>query len=138
MNMPRFTADASLYRSSRHYWFAAGGSCLTNGNTTVTLQECGWFEGSKLSPALLNPHPIPPFTPTFMDKIPPKKIGDLSCPAVDDAARAACRETCESHPDTPCALLCTYRKDDNGKCVLWVECTSACDEIPGQILSPTG
>jgi hypothetical protein len=86
-----------------------------------------------------SPKPIPPkVPPTVMDRIPPKKIGDLSCPQVDDAAKQACDNTCAQHPNTPCALLCTYRKNDEGKCVLWVECTSACGEIPAEVETPTG
>ena len=85
-----------------------------------------------------SPQPIPPAVPpTIIDKIPPKKIGDLSCPQVDDAAKQACDSECKRHPNTPCALLCTYRKNDEGKCVLWVECTG-CAEIPGQVETPTG
>jgi hypothetical protein len=43
MNMPRFTAEASLYHTNNHYW-SAGGSFLSDGNTTVTPQGCGIFE----------------------------------------------------------------------------------------------
>lgn len=86
-----------------------------------------------------SPQPVPPTVPpTIMDKIPPKKIGDLSCPQVDDMAKKACDDKCKSLPSTPCTLLCTYRKNDEGQCVLWVECTSMCGEIPGQIETPTG
>lgn len=86
-----------------------------------------------------SPQPIPPTVPpTIMDKIPPKKIGDLSCPQVDDTAKKACDDECKRHPNTPCALLCTYRKNDEGKCVLWVECTSSCGEIPAEVQTPTG
>jgi hypothetical protein len=45
MNMPRFTAEASLYQTNNHYRFTAGGGYLSNGSTTVTPQGCGWFEG---------------------------------------------------------------------------------------------
>ena len=44
MNMPGFTAEASLYKTSNHYRFAAGGSFLSDGKTTVTLQGCGFVE----------------------------------------------------------------------------------------------
>ena len=85
-----------------------------------------------------SPKPIPPMNPTVIDKIPPKKIGDLSCPQVDDAAREACNNTCKNNfPQTPCSLLCTYRKNDEGQCVLWTECTT-CAEIPGQVQTPSG
>jgi hypothetical protein len=85
-----------------------------------------------------SPKPIPPTNPTVIDKIPPKKIGDLSCPQVDDAAREACNNTCKNNfPQTPCSLLCTYRKNDEGQCVLWTECTT-CAEIPGQVQTPSG
>lgn len=46
MNMPRFTAEASLYQTNNHYRFAASGSFLSDGNTTVTLQGCGWVKGA--------------------------------------------------------------------------------------------
>jgi hypothetical protein len=85
-----------------------------------------------------SPKPIPPMNPTVIDKIPPKKIGDLSCPQVDDAAREACNNTCKNNfPQTPCSLLCTYRKNDERQCVLWTECTT-CAEIPGQVQTPSG
>jgi hypothetical protein len=45
MNMPGFTAETSLYQTNNHYRFAAGGSFLSNGNTTVTPQGCGVIEG---------------------------------------------------------------------------------------------
>jgi hypothetical protein len=45
MNMPAFTAEASLYQTNNHYRFAVGGSFLSDGNTTVTPQACGWFKG---------------------------------------------------------------------------------------------
>ncbi len=52
MNMPRLTAEASLYQTNNHYCqFAAGGSVLSAGNTTVTLQACGWFKGILCSAA---------------------------------------------------------------------------------------
>lgn len=44
MNMPGFTAEASLYHTNNHYRFAAGGSFLSDGNTTVTPQGCGIIE----------------------------------------------------------------------------------------------
>lgn len=44
INMPGFTAEESLYQTSNHY-FTAGGSFLSNGNTTVTPQACRfWYE----------------------------------------------------------------------------------------------
>lgn len=46
MNMPAFTAEASLYQTINHYQSAAGGSYLLNGNpTSVTPQACGWIKG---------------------------------------------------------------------------------------------
>src|SRR5207245_10084624 len=46
MNVPGFTAEGSLYKTNNHYWFAAGGSFLSDGNTTVAPQACRWyFEG---------------------------------------------------------------------------------------------
>src|ERR1700732_923425 len=44
MNMPGFTAETSLYQTTNHYRSAAGGSFLSNGNTTVIPQDCGVFE----------------------------------------------------------------------------------------------
>jgi hypothetical protein len=82
------------------------------------------------------PSGLPPVGPP-VDKIPPMRIGDLKCPTVDDLAWEACRNECKRKPDTPCAELCTYRKDANGNCQLWVQCTSRCDEIPGQTEAPT-
>jgi hypothetical protein len=76
-----------------------------------------------------------PFTSSH--EIPPLKIGDLSCPVVDQAAQDACNATCKNNfPKTPCTSICTYRKDEEGHCVLWVQCMS-CDEIP-QDETPTG
>lgn len=45
MNMPRFTAEASLYQTNNHYRSTAGRSFLSDGNTTVTPQDCGWLKG---------------------------------------------------------------------------------------------
>jgi hypothetical protein len=45
MNIPRFTAEASLYRTSNQYNSSAGGSFLSTGNTTITPQGCGWIKG---------------------------------------------------------------------------------------------
>jgi hypothetical protein len=45
MHIPGYTAEASLYKTNNHYRFAAGGSFLSNGNTTVTPQDCGWVKG---------------------------------------------------------------------------------------------
>jgi hypothetical protein len=38
MNMPSFTADASLYQARNHYRSAAAGRFLDSGGTTVTPQ----------------------------------------------------------------------------------------------------
>jgi hypothetical protein len=46
MTMPGFTAEASLYQTSNHYRFAAGGSLLDDG-TTVSLQGCGFVDEIK-------------------------------------------------------------------------------------------
>jgi hypothetical protein len=43
MNMPRFTAEASLYQTCNHYHVAATRD-LGDGNTTVTPQGCGFPE----------------------------------------------------------------------------------------------
>ena len=45
MLLPGFTAERSLYKTNNHYQFAAGGSVLSDGNTTVTPQACGWIQG---------------------------------------------------------------------------------------------
>jgi hypothetical protein len=45
MNMPAFTAEASLYQTNNHYRFGAGWSFLCDGNLIVTPQGCGWIEG---------------------------------------------------------------------------------------------
>jgi hypothetical protein len=45
MNMPSFTADASLYQARNHYRSAAAGRFLDDGRATVTPQGCGWVEG---------------------------------------------------------------------------------------------
>src|SRR4051794_18857325 len=45
MNLPSFTAEASLYRTNNHYRFAAGGSFPGAENTTVIPQGCGLFKG---------------------------------------------------------------------------------------------
>jgi hypothetical protein len=45
MNMPRFTAEASAYRTRNNYRSAAGGRFLSDGCTTVAPQGCGWPEG---------------------------------------------------------------------------------------------
>ena len=45
MNMPGFTAETSLYQTNNHYRGTAGGSVLSNGNTTITPQGCGVLEG---------------------------------------------------------------------------------------------
>jgi hypothetical protein len=42
MNMPRFTAETSLYKTHNHYR-SAGGSLPSNGNTTVIPQACRWW-----------------------------------------------------------------------------------------------
>jgi hypothetical protein len=42
MNIPEFNAEASLYHTNNHYRLA-GGSFLSNGNTTVTPQACHWY-----------------------------------------------------------------------------------------------
>jgi hypothetical protein len=41
MNVPRFTAEASLYRTSRHYQRAAGGSSLGDGDVGPAAPVCG-------------------------------------------------------------------------------------------------
>ena len=45
MTMPEFTAETSLYQTNNRYRFSAGGSFLSNGNTTVIPQDCGWVKG---------------------------------------------------------------------------------------------
>jgi hypothetical protein len=44
MNMPSFTAEASLYQTNNHFQ-SAGGNFPSDGNTTVTPQACGWIKG---------------------------------------------------------------------------------------------
>jgi len=44
MNIPKFTAEASLYQTSNHYRFAAGGNSLNDGKTTVIPQGCNFIE----------------------------------------------------------------------------------------------
>lgn len=44
MKIPGFTAEASLHQTNNHYRLAADGSFLSNGNTTITLQGCGFIE----------------------------------------------------------------------------------------------
>ncbi len=44
MKMPGFSAEASLYRTTNHYGFAAGGSFLSDGSTTVIPQDCGFIK----------------------------------------------------------------------------------------------
>ena len=44
MDMPGFTAETSLYQTNNHYR-SAGRSFLSNGNTTVTPQDCGITSG---------------------------------------------------------------------------------------------
>jgi hypothetical protein len=44
VTVPGFTAEASLYQTNNHYR-AVVGSFLSDGNTTVTPQDCGWVKG---------------------------------------------------------------------------------------------
>jgi hypothetical protein len=50
MNMPRFTAEASLYHTNNHYQCVAGGSFLSDGKTTVTPQDSGQSRYVPMSP----------------------------------------------------------------------------------------
>jgi hypothetical protein len=43
MNIPGYTAEASVYKTNNHYRLTAGGSFPSDGNTTVTPQDCSWF-----------------------------------------------------------------------------------------------
>ena len=45
MNIPSFTAEASLYQTKNHYRGAVSGSFQGAGNATVTPQACGWIKG---------------------------------------------------------------------------------------------
>jgi hypothetical protein len=45
MNMPSFTADASLYQARNHYRSTAAGRFLDDGRATVTPQACGLAKG---------------------------------------------------------------------------------------------
>jgi hypothetical protein len=45
MPLPGFTAEAGVYKTNNHYRLVAGGSFLSDGNTTVVPQGCGWGEG---------------------------------------------------------------------------------------------
>src|SRR5690349_15946600 len=47
MNMPSFTAEASLYRTSNRYLSAVGGSFPSGGYTVVNLQGCGVWDTIK-------------------------------------------------------------------------------------------
>jgi hypothetical protein len=45
MPLPGFTAEAGVYKTNNHYRLVAGGSFLSDGNTAVVPQGCGWGEG---------------------------------------------------------------------------------------------
>ena len=107
-------------------------SSIPNPTATTTF-EIQRKPGPSAKPAESSPSGLPPIkTGTPVDKIPPKRIGDLECgqPQPGDNDWNACQDYCKSKPETPCAMLCTYRKNDEGECVLYVQCTNLCDEIP--------
>jgi len=91
MTIPNFTADASLYKTNRHYRLVSGRR----------------FEDAKLLPATIVTQP----TPTYEKLLPPLKIGDLNCPIVTKQDWVNCNAFCaENTPDVPCASICSYRK----------------------------
>jgi hypothetical protein len=45
MQLPNFTAEASIYQTTSHYRLTAGGDLLAHGNGNVVPQDCGWFQG---------------------------------------------------------------------------------------------
>jgi hypothetical protein len=75
--------------------------------------------------------------PVPVDKIPPLMIGDLACGEPTLSDKADCQDLCEDQSQTPCMLICTFRKNRDGKCELYAQCTSDCDEIPEDEM-PTG
>lgn len=86
------------------------------------------------------PSGVPPIGgPRPVDKIPDQRIGDLACgqPIPGDANWTKCENACKTRSQTPCVLHCVFRKNDDGQCVLYVECTSLCSEIPDD-QTPTG
>jgi hypothetical protein len=44
MAQPGFTAEISVYRTSRWYRFASGGGFLHDASAAVVPQDCGWFQ----------------------------------------------------------------------------------------------
>src|SRR5262245_20261693 len=45
MQLPNFTAEASIYHTTVHYRHTAGGSLLAHDNGNVIPQDCGLFKG---------------------------------------------------------------------------------------------
>jgi hypothetical protein len=45
MQLPNFTAEASIYQTTSHYRLTAGGDVLAHRNGNVVPQDCGWFQG---------------------------------------------------------------------------------------------
>ena len=89
------------------------------------------------------PSGLPPIGgATPVDKIPDPRIGDLKCrqPVPGDNDWERCESACEARPATPCVVKCVFRKSGGEECNLYVECTSACDEIPEipETEAPTG
>lgn len=66
-------------------------------------------------------------TGTPVDAIPPMKIGDLGCGVPSTQEKAQCAQYCMDRD--LCASICTYRKNLDGECVLYVRCTD-CQETP--------
>jgi hypothetical protein len=46
MQLPNFTAEASIYQTKSHYRHIAGGSHLVYGNGNIFPQDCGFFTGT--------------------------------------------------------------------------------------------
>src|SRR5262245_47268418 len=57
MNIPRYTAEASLYQSNNHYR-SDGGSFLDQGITTVTPQGCGIAQTVTCIPIVVGGIPV--------------------------------------------------------------------------------
>lgn len=122
--LPAFAADASIYQTRHHYRSASGANDFKSFGGNV-------FLAGRLPPLTPAPAPTPP-----LQKLPPLTLGDLGCGLASSDDWSACKNYCATNYPGLCAAMCTYRKNDAGECVLWVDCMD-CNEIPGQVLPDT-
>ena len=125
MPMPNFTAQASLYKTNNRYRSASGANYFKSAEGSLSLAK-----------KLPTPTPAPAPTPQPLPKIPPLMWGDLACGMASADDWAACKNYCSTNYPGLCAAMCTYRKNEQGECILWVDCMD-CNEIPGQVLPDT-